>query len=61
MQHAVDEARADNLDVVGEAETPLERAPCDAAMQVAVLVVFLFRLAGHQQRVLLSGDVELVL
>src|SRR5260370_21318081 len=47
MQHAVDKAGAHDLDVVGEAEAPLERAPRDTAMQVAVLVFFLFRLAGH--------------
>ena len=33
MQHAVVEARADDLDVVGEAEAPLEGAPRDAAVQ----------------------------
>jgi hypothetical protein len=40
MQHAVDQARADDLDVVGEAEAPLERAPGNAAVQIAAVLVF---------------------
>ena len=38
MQQAVVEAGAVDLDVIGEAEAPLERAPRDAAVQVAALV-----------------------
>ena len=34
MQHAVFEVGADDLDVVGEAEAPLERASGDAAVQI---------------------------
>jgi hypothetical protein len=47
--------------LVAEAEAPLECASRNPAMQVSVLVILLFRLAGHQQRVLLHGDVQLVL
>jgi len=46
---------------IGPGEETFEGAPCDTAMQVAVLVLLLFRFAGHQQRVLLSGDVQLIL
>jgi len=50
MQH-VGEARADNLDIVGEAEAPLEAASRDPAVQIATFVV-LFRLAAYQERIL---------
>ena len=60
MQHAVREARADDLDVVGEAETTLEGAPRDAAMQVIVMLRLLLRLAGHQKSVLLHRHIQLV-
>src|SRR6516162_10883020 len=49
MQHAILKRRADDFDVVGEAEAPLESAPRDAAVQIAALLTVLFRLAGHQE------------
>src|SRR5215510_7749196 len=59
MQHAVGEAGADDLDMVGKAEAPFESAPRDAAVQVIAPLMVLFRLAGHQQSALLDGDVQL--
>ena len=49
MQHAVGEGGADDLDMVGEAKAPLERAPRNSAVQITAVLVFLFRLAGDQQ------------
>jgi hypothetical protein len=46
--------------MVGEAEAPLERAPGNAAMQVAAVLVLLLRLAGDKQRAFLHDDVDLV-
>ena len=39
MQHAIVEAGADDLDVVGEAEAPFECAAGDAPMQITALVL----------------------
>src|SRR5215831_3060854 len=61
MQHAVVEIGSGDLHVIGEAEAPLERAPRDAAVQVTATVLsllFLLRLARHQERVLPNGDIE---
>src|SRR6516162_5921012 len=61
MKHAIVELGAGHLHVVGEAEAPLKRAPRDAAVQVAVavLLLLLLRLARQQERILVSGDIEL--
>jgi hypothetical protein len=61
MEHAIVELGTDHLHVVGEAEAPLKRAPRNAAVQVAVsvLLLLLLRLARHQERVLVNGDIEL--
>src|SRR5712671_7622374 len=48
MQQAVVEARAGHLDVVGEAEAPLERAPGNAAVQIAAVLILFLRLAGDE-------------
>lgn len=62
VEHAIVDVGAGHLHVIGEAETTLKRAPRDAAVQIAVAVLLLFfglRLAGHQERVLVNGDIEL--
>jgi hypothetical protein len=41
MQHAVVEIGSGDLHVIGEAKAPLERAACDAAVQVTVAVLLL--------------------
>src|SRR5438132_893644 len=58
----VADVRALDLDVVGEREAPLERAVGDAAIDIIRLLLFgLVLLApGHEQHILLGGDVELV-
>jgi len=59
-KHAIVEARARHLHVVGKAETPLKRALGDAAVQIiAAAIVVLLCLARHEKCVLLNGDVEL--
>lgn len=62
MEHAIVDIGGRYLHVIGEAEPPLERAPRDAAVQVAAVpfLLILLRLARHQKRILLNGDVELV-
>ena len=60
VQHAVDDGRAGDLDMVGEAEMPLESATRDPAVQITAFVLVLFCLAGHDHRVLLNRDVEFV-
>src|SRR5262249_8578130 len=62
MEHAIVELGAGHLHVVSEAKAPLKRAARDAAVQVAVavlLLLFLLRLARHQERVLVNSDIEL--
>ena len=49
-----------NPDTDGEAEVPLERAARDTAMQITAFVFVLFRLTGHDQRILLNGDVQFI-
>ena len=60
MQHAVHQGGADDLDMVGEAKAPLERAPGDPAVQITAVLVFFFRLTRHLQRVLVHGDIDLI-
>ena len=60
MQQAVIEAGALDLDMVGQAEAPLEGAPGDPVMQVAASFGVVLRLAGHRQRILVHGDVEFI-
>src|SRR5260370_7389647 len=55
MQHAVDQAGANDLDVVGEAEAPLERAPGDAAVQITAPLLLPFRLPRPPNRLLITA------
>ena len=45
--------RSDHLDIVGQLEGPLERAPGDPAIEISALTVLVAILAGHGQRIAL--------
>src|SRR5260370_34764786 len=60
MEQTIGEARAGDLDMVGELEMALEGASRDAAMQIFRGVLVLPGLAANQELVLLDRDVEIL-